>query len=412
MKKRGLTFKVITALLLGAVAGLLLNLYAPDVFNIVNPYLFVPLGQIFLALISMLVVPLVFLSLVLGVAGLGDPAKLGRMGIKTITYFLLTTTIAILIALSLAAVVQPGLAGDFDLEAATFEAEEAPSIAQTLMNIIPKNPLAAMMEGNMLQIIVFAVFIGLALTALGEKTKGILNLVEQGNEIMMYLVGLVMKFAPYGTFGLIATAVGSQGLSAMQAMGSYMLVILAALLIHAVVTYGGTVFFLAKKSPVWFFKEFFPAMTVAFSTSSSTGTLPVSMDIAQNKLNVPKPISSFVQPLGATINMDGTAIMQGVATLFIAQAYGLELTTAELATVVLTAVLASIGTAGVPGVGLIMLAMVLSSVNLPVAGIGLVIGIDRLLDMSRTAINISGDAACALYVAETEKKRELKMEKA
>lgn len=412
MKKRGLTFKVITALLLGAVAGLLLNLYAPDVFNIVNPYLFVPLGQIFLALISMLVVPLVFLSLVLGVAGLGDPAKLGRMGIKTITYFLLTTTIAILIALSLAAVVQPGLAGDFDLEAATFEAEEAPSIAQTLMNIIPKNPLAAMMEGNMLQIIVFAVFIGLALTALGEKTKGILNLVEQGNEIMMYLVGLVMKFAPYGTFGLIATAVGSQGLSAMQAMGSYMLVILAALLIHAVVTYGGTVFFLAKKSPVWFFKEFFPAMTVAFSTSSSTGTLPVSMDIAQNKLNVPKPISSFVQPLGATINMDGTAIMQGVATLFIAQAYGLELTTAELATVVMTAVLASIGTAGVPGVGLIMLAMVLSSVNLPVAGIGLVIGIDRLLDMSRTAINISGDAACALYVAETEKKRELKMEKA
>src|SRR5690606_31909501 len=162
--------------------------------------------------------------------------------------------------------------------------------------IIPKNPLAAMTEGNMLQIIVFAVFIGLALTALGEKTKGILNLVEQGNEIMMYLVGIVMKFAPYGTFGLIATAVGSQGLSAMQAMGSYMLVILAALLIHAAFTYGGTVFFLAKKSPVWFFKEFFPAMTVAFSTSSSTGTLPVSMDIAQNKLKVPKPISSFVQP--------------------------------------------------------------------------------------------------------------------
>lgn len=412
MKKKGLTFKVISALILGAITGLLLNLFAPDVFNIVNPYLFVPLGQIFLALISMLVVPLVFLSLILGVAGLGDPAKLSRMGIKTIVYFLLTTTIAILIALSLASIVQPGLAGDFDLDAATFEADEAPSIAQTLMNIIPKNPLAAMTEGNMLQIIVFAVFIGLALTALGEKTKGILNLVEQGNEIMMYLVGIVMKFAPYGTFGLIATAVGSQGLSAMQAMGSYMLVILAALLVHAAFTYGGTMFFLAKKSPVWFFKEFFPAMTVAFSTSSSTGTLPVSMDIAQNKLNVPKSISSFVQPLGATINMDGTAIMQGVATLFIAQAYGLDLTTAELATVVITAVLASIGTAGVPGVGLIMLAMVLSSVNLPVAGIGLVIGIDRLLDMSRTAINISGDAACALYVAETEKNRDLKMNKA
>lgn len=412
MKKRGLTFKVIAALILGAIVGLILNIFAPDVFNIVNPYIFVPLGQIFLALINMLVVPLVFLSLVLGIAGLGDPAKLGRIGIKSITYFLVTTTIAILIGLSLAAVVQPGLAGDFDLESAAFEAEEAPSIGETLMNVIPTNPLAAMTEGNMLQIIVFAAFVGLALAALGEKTKGITNLVEQGNEVMMFLVGIVMKFAPYGTFGLIATAVGTQGLSAMQAMGSYMLVILGALLVHAAFTYGGTVFFLAKKSPVWFFKEFFPAMTVAFSTSSSTGTLPVSMNIAQKKLKIPKPISSFVQPLGATINMDGTAIMQGVATMFIAQAYGLDLTTGEIATVVLTAVLASIGTAGVPGVGLIMLAMVLGSVGLPVEGIGLVIGIDRLLDMSRTAINISGDAACALYVAESEKKRDMKMEQA
>jgi len=317
-----------------------------------------------------------------------------------------------LIGLALAAVVQPGLAGDFDVESATFETEEAPSIGETLMNIIPENPLAAMAEGNMLQIIVFAAFIGLAMAALGEKTKGIMNLVEQGNDIMMYLVGIVMKFAPYGTFGLIATAVGTQGFSAMQAMGSYMLVILGALLVHSIFTYGGTVFFLAKKSPIWFFKEFFPAMTVAFSTSSSTGTLPVSMDVAQKKLKIPKPISSFVQPLGATINMDGTAIMQGVATMFIAQAYGLDLTTGEIATVVLTAVLASIGTAGVPGVGLIMLAMVLGSVGLPVEGIGLVIGIDRLLDMSRTAVNISGDAACALYVAESEKKRELKMEQA
>lgn len=257
----------------------------------------------------------------------------------------------------------------------------------------------------MLQIIVFAVFIGLALTALGEKTKGILSLVEQGNQVMMYLVGIVMKFAPYGTFGLIATAIGSQGLSAIKAMGAYMVVVVAALFIHAAFTYGGTIGLLAKKNPVWFFKKFAPAMSVAFSTSSSTATLPVSMDVAQKDLGVPKSISSFVQPLGATINMDGTAIMQGVATMFIAQAYGVDLTMTQLMTVVLTAVLASIGTAGVPGVGLIMLAMVLSSVNLPVAGIGLVLGIDRLLDMTRTAINISGDAACAVYVAETEKNR-------
>lgn len=412
MKKKSLTVKVLTGLVLGAIVGLLINLFAPGSFETLNTYVFVPVGQLFLSLINMLVVPLVFFSIVLGTAGLGDPAKLGRIGLKTITYFLVTTTIAIVIGLSLASVIQPGLAGDFDLEGASFESEEAPSVVDTLLNIIPSNPLAALTEGNMLQIIVFAVFVGLALTALKEKTSGLLKLMEQGNEVMMYLVGLVMKFAPYGTFALIATAVGSQGFSAMKAMGAYMLVILAALAIHAAITYGGTIAFLAKKNPIWFFKKFAPAMTVAFSTSSSTATLPVSMEVAQKELGVPKSISSFVQPLGATINMDGTAIMQGVATMFIAQAYGIDLTAIELATVVLTAVLASIGTAGVPGVGLIMLAMVLSSVGLPVAGIGLVIGIDRLLDMTRTAINISGDAACAVYVAETEGKRDIRKQEA
>lgn len=412
MKKKSLTVKVLTGLVLGAIVGLLINLFAPGSFETLNTYVFVPIGQLFLSLINMLVVPLVFFSIVLGTAGLGDPAKLGRIGLKTITYFLVTTTIAIVIGLSLASVIQPGLAGDFDLEGASFESEEAPSVVDTLLNIIPSNPLAALTEGNMLQIIVFAVFVGLAITALKEKTAGLLKLMEQGNEVMMYLVGIVMKFAPYGTFALIATAVGSQGFSAMKAMGAYMLVILAALALHAAITYGGTIAFLAKKNPIWFFKKFAPAMTVAFSTSSSTATLPVSMEVAQKELGVPKSISSFVQPLGATINMDGTAIMQGVATMFIAQAYGIDLTAIELATVVLTAVLASIGTAGVPGVGLIMLAMVLSSVGLPVAGIGLVIGIDRLLDMTRTAINISGDAACAVYVAETEGKRDIRKQEA
>ncbi|MCP3761578.1 dicarboxylate/amino acid:cation symporter [Domibacillus sp. A3M-37] len=412
MKKVNLTTKIIAALILGAIVGLILNLTAPNVFDVLNTYLFVPVGQIFLSLISMLVVPLVFFSIVLGSAGLGDPQKLGRIGVKTVGYFLITTCIAIVIGLALAASIQPGSAGEFDTAGAEFSAEEAPPVSETLMNIIPKNPINAMAEGNMLQLIIFAVFIGLALTALGEKTKGIFSLVEQGNEIMMYLVGLVMKFAPYGTFGLIATAIGTQGWDAILAMGSYMLVVLAALFIHSVVTYGGTVAFLAKKSPIWFFKTFAPAMGVAFSTSSSNATLPVSMEVAQRDLKVPKPISSFVQPLGATINMDGTAIMQGVATMFIAQAYGIDLTMVELATVVLTAVLASIGTAGVPGVGLIMLAMVLGSVGLPVEGIGLIIGIDRLLDMTRTAVNITGDAACALYVGESEKNKTIKQQRA
>lgn len=215
-----------------------------------------------------------------------------------------------------------------------------------------------------------------------------------------------MKFAPYGTFGLIVTAIGSQGLEAIKAMGLYFTVVLVALLVHFFLTYGSTLALFAKRNPFTFFKDFSPAMVVAFSTSSSSAVLPVSMETAQKKLKVPEPISSFVQPLGATINMDGTAIMQGVATIFIAQVFGVELTLMQMLTVVLTAVLASIGTAGVPGVGLIMLAMVLNSVGLPVEGIALILGIDRLLDMARTVVNITGDAACAVIVTETEKKHE------
>ncbi|MEW4283241.1 dicarboxylate/amino acid:cation symporter [Priestia koreensis] len=407
-----LSTKIIIALILGAVVGLVLNIASPDVFEKVNTFLFTPLGKIFLGLINMLVVPIVFFSITLGTAGLGDPKKLGRIGAKTISYFLVTTTMAIVIGLVLAFAIQPGNVGEFDKTGATFDAKEAPPISETLLNIIPTNPIRAMVEGNMLQIIVFSIFVGLGLAILNNKTKAVYNVIEQGNELMMYLVNLVMKFAPYGTFGLIATAVGSQGIDAIKAMGLYMIVVLAGLLIHTALTYGSTIMLLAKRSPIEFFKGFAPAMAVAFSTSSSNATLPVSMSTAQKNLRVPESISSFVQPLGATINMDGTAIMQGVATLFIAQVYDINLSFIQIITVVLTAVLASIGTAGVPGVGLIMLAMVLNSVNLPVEGIALIIGIDRLLDMTRTAVNITGDAACAVIVAESEKKRAEKLSSA
>lgn len=399
-----LTAKIIIGLIIGAIVGLILNITAPNLFEILNVYLFHPLGRIFINLITMLVVPIVLFSIILGTTGLGDPKKLGRIGVKTISYFLTTTAIALIIGIGLALIFKPGLAGEFDTSGAQFDASEAPPVSETLLNIIPSNPMAAMTSGNMLQIIVFAVFIGFALTMLGEKTRGIVNLIEQGNEVMMFLVGLVMKFAPYGTFGLIASAIGSQGFSAMKAMGLYMIIVLVALAIHTVLTYGSTVYIFAKMNPIRFFKGFAPAMGVGFSTSSSNATLPISMEVAQKNLGIPKSISSFVQPLGATINMDGTAIMQGVATIFIAQVYGVDLTFTQLLTVVLTAVLASIGTAGVPGVGLIMLAMVLQSVNLPVEGIGLILGIDRLLDMVRTSVNITGDAACAVVVAETEKR--------
>lgn len=404
------TKKILIALVLGAVVGLALNVFAPSLFTQFNTYLFDPLGKIFTNLIKLLVVPMVLFSIILGTTGLGDPKKLGKIGFKTLSYFFITTAIAIVIAMLLAIIFSPGTKGTFDTAAATFEAAEPISIKDTLLNIIPSNPFQALADGNMLQIILMSILVGVGLTALGEKTNGLVKLVEQGNDLMMYLVQLVMRLAPYGTFGLIAAAVGSQGIGAMKAMGAYMLVVVAALLLHGAVTYGGTIFLLAKKSPIWFVKEFGPAMSVAFSTSSSSATLPVSMDIAQKKLGIKKSISSFVQPLGATINMDGTAIMQGVATIFIAQVYGVQLDFSSLVTVVLTAVLASIGTAGVPGVGLIMLAMVLGSVGLPVEGIGLILGIDRLLDMARTSLNVMGDTACALFISEQEKAKEMDVE--
>ncbi|MBN6887687.1 Na+/H+-dicarboxylate symporter [Cytobacillus horneckiae] len=405
-----LTTKIIIALIAGAVVGITLNITAPGVFSVLDTWLFSPLGKIFLNLISMLVIPIVLFSIILGFNGLGDPKNLGRIGVRTILYFIFSTFIALSIAIALALVFKPGEVGEFNTSSASFEAKEAPPVSETLLNIIPSNPFAAMSSGEMLQIIVFAGFIGFALTMLGEKTKGIVNLIQQGNDIMMYLVGVVMKFAPYGAFGLLASAIGSQGFSAIKAMGLYMTIVIAALLLHMLITYGGTVYFLGgKRNPFKFFKGFSPAMGVAFSTSSSNAVLPLSMEVAQSNLKIPKSISSFVQPLGATINMDGTAIMQGVATIFIAQVYGIDLSFGQLLTVVLTAVLASIGTAGVPGVGLIMLAMVLQSVNLPVEGIALILGIDRLLDMARTAVNITGDAACAVWVTEAERKRKAKL---
>ncbi|ELK46676.1 dicarboxylate/amino acid:cation symporter [Halobacillus sp. ACCC02827] len=404
-----LTTKIFIGLALGAIVGLALHIAAPDLFGTLDTYVFSPLGTVFLNLIKMLVVPIVFFSITLGTASLGDPKKLGRIGGKTIGFFLITTTIAIAIAIGLAYLFQPGNI-DINTAGAEYESQEAPSVVETFTSIIPTNPIQSMVEGNMLQIIAFSIFIGFALAMLGKKTEGVLKVIEQGNEIMMYLVNLIMRFAPYGAFGLLASAIGTMGIDGMKAMAMYMFVVILALFIHGLVTYGGAVKFLGKMSPIKFFKGFFPAMTVGFSTSSSSSTLPISMKTAQENLNVPKPVSSFVQPLGATINMDGTAIMQGVATIFIAQVYATDLSFGQLIMVVLVAVLASIGTAGVPGVGLIMLAMVLNQVSLPVEGIALIIGIDRLLDMTRTALNITGDAACAVVVAESEKKHGIEEE--
>lgn len=416
MKKIGLSGKIVIALIFGTIVGLVMNVYFGSVFPYFDEYLFTPLGKIFINLILMLVVPLVFFSIAVGTASIGNPRKLGRIGAKTMLYFLVSVVSALILGIGLTYLFKPGLRGEFDLTNVRLDfdvsvVEEQPTLMESLINIIPTNPLQAMVEGNMLQIITFAVLIGLAMAVLGERTKRVYEFFEQANEIMMYLIRLVMKLAPYGTFGLIASNIGKMGFDAVEAMGIYMITVLLALVIHFFVFYGGSMALLARVNPFHVFKEYLPAMNIAFSSSSSSAALPVAMDIAQNRLGVPKAISSFVQPIGATVNMDGTAIIQAVATIFIAQVVGSELTLGQLAIVVITAVLASVGTASVPGVGLVMLVMVLQSVNLPAAGIGLIIGIDRILDMARTVLNSTGDVVCAVIVTESEKRRDARLEK-
>ncbi|MGN7310663.1 dicarboxylate/amino acid:cation symporter [Alkalicoccobacillus gibsonii] len=399
-----LTVKILIGLVVGIVTGIIFNVFAPELFESVDMYFFSPVGTTFLNLIMMIVIPLVFFSIALGAAGMGDPKKLGRIGGKTISFFLISTAIALVIGLSIGLIVQPGDEGLLGSGDQDYSVNEAPPIMETITNIIPSNPISAMASGEMLQIIAFALFVGVAIGILGEKVATFKKLLEQGNEIMMFLVTVIMKLAPYGAGALIASALGNAGFAAMKSLAMYMLCVVGALLIHTFLTYGLSVSLLGRVNPFKFFKNFVPAIAMAFSLSSSTGTLPLSMKTAQQKLGVSKQVSSFVQPLGATINMDGTAIMQAIATVFIAQVYAQTLTVPDLLTVVLTATLASIGTAGVPGAGMIMLAMVLSSVGLPPEGIALVIGVDRILDMIRTSVNITGDAACAVIVDQSEKR--------
>ncbi|MBP2078048.1 dicarboxylate/amino acid:cation symporter [Oceanobacillus polygoni] len=403
-----LTKKILIALVLGVIVGMGLTFVPESMFSNIDTYVLTPVGQIFINLIMMIVVPIVFVSIVLGTAGLGEPAKLGKIGFQTISFFLVTTAIAICIGLALAFLIKPGAEGVFDVGNASYEANEAPPVMETIINIIPNNPITSMATGDMLQIIAFAIFIGLALAFLGEKTQGVYRLFDQTNEILMFLVTLIMKAAPYGAFALIASAIGNAGLDAIGSMGAYMGTVILGLFIHGLVIYSLAIWLLGKGNPITFYKGFFPAMSVAFSTSSSNATLPVSMKSAQESLGVSKEISSFVQPLGATINMDGTAIMQAVAAVFIAQVYAIHLDFTAIIMIILTATLASVGTAGVPGVGLIMLAMVLQQVGLPVEGIALIIGIDRSLDMLRTSLNITGDAACAYIISENERRANTK----
>jgi len=404
-KKNNLTNKILLGLALGLITGILLyNVPSSTIKDevIIKGVLYI-VGQVFLRSIMMLVVPLVFISIVNGASNMGDVKKIGRIGAKTITFYLVTTALAISIAIGLAYVVNPGLG----LDSASIVQKEATikesvPLAEVLVDMIPRNPINAMAQGNMLQIIAFALFIGVGLSSLGEKAKTISSIFEQLNELMMKLVSYVMEIAPYGVFCLIATTFATEGYAVMLPLLKYMLTVIIALIIHGVFVYGSLLKILTGLSPMRFFKQFFPAISVAFSTASSSATLPITIETVEENIGVSNNIAAFTLPLGATINMDGTAIMQGVATIFISQVYGIELGFSAIITVITTATLASVGTAGVPGVGLIMLSMVLQSVGLPIEGIALIMGIDRILDMSRTAVNITGDAVCTTIIAKTE----------
>lgn len=405
-KKVGLSTKIFIALLTGAVAGVLIHYFMPDSsFKndiLMNGILYV-LGNGFIRLMQMLVVPLVFCSLVCGSMAIGDTKTLGKVGIKTIIFYILTTALAISLALGVASLINPGVGMDITVtEGTTTSATASINFAETLLNIIPKNIFESLATGDMLPVIVFALFVGIMLAKLGNKASTVANFFSQFNDVMMEMTMAIMKAAPIGVFCLIAKTFAGIGFDAFVPMLKYMISVILALALQCFGVYQILLFIFTRLNPCKFIKKFFPVMAFAFSTSTSNATIPMSVDTLSKKIGVSKRISSFTIPLGATINMDGTSIMQGVAVIFIAQAYGMTLTPSAILTVIATATIASIGTAGVPSVGLVTLSMVLSSVGLPTEGIALIMGIDRILDMLRTAVNITGDAVCTTIIAKLE----------
>lgn len=405
--KMSLTKKIFIALVLGILYGIISNLFLPKAFNLsVNKWILTPVGSIFFNLIKMIVVPLVLFSLICGSASIGDTKKLGRVSGKIIAFYLATTAFAVVIGLALANLLKPGV-GVLIPSNAAVKATTPPFIMDIFVNMVPSNPFDSLVRGDMLQIIVFAIFVGVTMSIIGEPAKPLLDICNQANDVFLKIIGTVMKLAPYGVFALIAKVISIQGLDILVSLFKLVAVVYLGLVAHCLITYFGSLKFLGHLSPIKFFKKFWPVMVFAFSTSSSNATIPLNLETCESKLGVPKSISSFTIPLGATVNMDGTAIMQGVAAIFIAEVFGIKLTFASQLMIILSATLASIGTAGVPGAGTVMLTMVVTQVGLPVEGIALVLAVDRILDMGRTAINITGDAVGTCIVANSEKELDL-----
>ncbi|MDD4508118.1 MAG: dicarboxylate/amino acid:cation symporter [Eubacteriaceae bacterium] len=407
--KLSLTSKIFIGLIAGAIFGIVLNYCVPGGYVkdtiIVGGVLYI-IGQGFIRLMQMLVVPLVFCSLVCGAMSIGDTKKLGTVGVRTLIFYLCTTALAIVVALFMANLINPGIGLDMasvnKVASTTTESIQKTSMSDTLLNIIPTNIFNGLAEGNMLQIILFALILGVILAKLGDRVDVVAKFFSQCNDIMMEMTLMVMKLAPIGVFCLIGKTFATIGFSAFVPLGKYMVAVLIALAIQCFIVYQILLKLFTGLNPIIFIRNFFPVMAFAFSTATSNSTIPLSIDTLATKMGVSRRVSSFTIPLGATINMDGTAIMQGVAVVFVAQAFGIHLTPMDYATVIGTATLASIGTAGIPSVGLITLTMVFNSIGLPVEGIALIMGIDRILDMARTAVNITGDAVCTTIVANME----------
>lgn len=409
-KRDTLTTRIFIGLLAGFASGLAIyyigqfwpqSLVSQFLNDTVVAGFFHVIGQIFVNVLKLMIVPLVLVSLVCGVASTDEVRSLGRLGIKTFVLYLITTAIAVALALTVAELVQPG-AGIALEEGQRFVVAEPPPLTQVLISIFPSNPVKAMAEGNMLQVIVFAILLGLAITHTGEHGQRVGKLFFDLNVVVMKMIQLIMSVAPYGVFVLVGKVFAEQGPDILLGLGKYVFCVLFALFLHVVLTYGSILRLLARLDPILFIRKMWLALISGFSTASSAATMPITMEIVEKKLGVKNSVASFTIPLGTTVNMDGTAIMQGVATVFIAGAYGVELGLAEFVTVILTATLASIGTAAVPSAGMITLAMVLGQVGLPAEAIGMILGVDRILDMTRTAVNITGDAAVTCAVARSE----------
>ena len=399
--KSNLAAQIFIALVLAIVVGLLFGKNPAFLNDYIKPF-----GTIFLNLLKFIVCPIVLFSILCGMISMKDIKKVGSIGAKTIVYYLLTTAVAILIGLVIGQLFK-GVFPALSTSELAYEAKEATPFMQVLVDIFPSNWLAPLANANMLQIIVIAIFVGFGIILVGDKADKIRVGLEQVNEVFMKVMELILKLSPYGVFCLLAPVVAANGAMIVGSLAMVLLVAYISYILHAVIVYSTTVRTLGGISPLKFFKGMSPAMIFAFSSASSVGTLPLTLECSE-KLGADKEVASFVLPLGATINMDGTAIYQGVCAIFIASCFGIDLTLSQMATIVITATLASIGTAGVPGAGMVMLAMVLQSVGLPVEGIALVAGVDRIFDMGRTVLNITGDASCAVIVSNLERKKELK----